>query len=168
MWIWQLLRSAFLSKSKQTNPNMLDNFITTALIIDDSEDEITDLKNFFEERDIWVKHYTPTQLDQMRGAFKNRKIIFLDLQLVDGDSTVTNISRIRKYLRDFIGQNFGTYGIVLWTKHIDEVNDLKNRISQDVEIYTLPLFIVGLDKTKYLRAGNYSTVLIDLEIELSK
>lgn len=147
---------------------MLQNFINSALIIDDAEGEIADLKTFLEQKDIWVKHFTPTQLDQMQGPFKNRKLIFLDLQLVDSDTTVNNISRIRKYLRDFIGNDFGAYGVVLWTKHIEELNGVKEKISLDVGNYATPLFIIGLDKTKYLKAGNYNDVLVDLEQELKK
>lgn len=147
---------------------MIENFINSALIIDDSEPEITALKSFLEQRDIWVKHYTPTQLDQMTGPFKNRKLIFLDLQLVDGDTIVNNIARIRKYLRDFIGLDFGAYGVVLWTKHVEGLQDLRKRVMMDSALYTPPLFLIGLDKTKYLAAGNYDTVLTDLEGELRK
>lgn len=147
---------------------MLENFINSALIIDDAESEVADLKQFLEKKDIWVKHYTPTQLDHMQGPFKNRKLIFFDLQLVDGDPTVNNIAKIRKYLKVFIGKEFGAYGMVLWTKHIDELNAVREKVSQDVDSYAIPLFIIGLDKTKYLRAGNYSSVLTDLEGELRK
>ncbi len=147
---------------------MLENFINSALIIDDEEDEIIALKQFLESKDIWVRHYTPTQLNQMKGPFKNRKLIFLDLQLVDSDSTITNISRIRKYLSEFIGTEFGAYGVVLWTKHTEELNSVREKISKDLDKYAIPLFIIGLDKTKYLKAGNYNSVLTDLEEELKK
>lgn len=147
---------------------MIENFINSAFIIDDSEGEINALKAFLEARDIWVKHYTPEQLEGLDGPFKNRKIVFLDLYLVDQDTLVNNIARIRRYLRKFISHSFGAYGIVLWTKHVEGLEELQKRVAQDAEHYTPPLFIIGLDKTKYLVANNYDTVLADLDAELNK
>ena len=43
---------------------MLEEFITSALIIDDKEEEINKLQKFLESKDIWVKHYTPDNLDE--------------------------------------------------------------------------------------------------------
>jgi len=147
---------------------MIENFINSALIIDDSEGEITALKNFLEEKDIWVKHYKPDQLEGIDGPFKNRKIVFLDLFLVDQDTLVNNIARIRRYLRKFIGASFGSYGIVLWTKHVEGLEELQKRVAQDSAHYTAPLFIIGLDKTKYLGVNSFDTVLADLDNELNK
>jgi hypothetical protein len=147
---------------------MIDNFIDSALIIDDDRNEVKELIQFLEEKDVWVKHYTPEELEKRTTYFKNRKIIFLDLFLDDTDSQTNNIARIRKYLKKYLGNEFGSYGIILWTKHVEHLDEFREKISGDRSVYCLPLFIIGLDKTKYLRQGNYNGILEDLDAELSK
>ncbi len=147
---------------------MIDEFIDSVLIIDDTRAEVEDLERYFVENDIRVNHFTPSELDVKKGVFKNRKLIIIDLFLVDSDSLTNNIARIRKYLNNFIGKDFGNYGVVLWTKHLDNLSDFRDKIKLDNEKYNLPLFIIGLDKTKYLTAGNYNGVINDLEAEILK
>lgn len=146
---------------------MIEDFIDSALIIDDSANEIEELLAFLIRKDIWVKHLTPEEIGN-RGTekFRNRRIIFLDLFLVDSDTQIGNIARIRRILRDTFGKNFGTYGIVLWTKHLEHLNDFRSKIALDEELYMLPLFIVGMDKSKYLAARTFDGVMEDLELEL--
>jgi len=147
---------------------MIEKFIDSVLIIDDSKSEIIELENFFIENDIRVNHFTPVELEGKKGYFKNRKLIIVDLFLVDSDNLTSNIARIRKYFKSYIGKEFGSYGIVLWTKHLDNLNAFRDKIKLDQDSYTLPKFIIGLDKTKYLAAGNYKDVIADLESEISK
>lgn len=147
---------------------MIEKFIDSVLIIDDSKSEIEELEKYFNENDIRVNHYTPDELEKKTGIFKNRKLIIIDLFLVDGDNLANNISRIRKYLKDFIGKEFGNYGVVLWTKHLENLTEFRDKIKLDHDSYNLPLFILGLDKTKYLTAGSYKGVIEDLEKEISK
>jgi len=163
--IKQLLLSVF---RKKKNKSMLQEFITSALIIDDSEKEVEKLKEFLEEKDIWVKHYTPTELDNKTTAFNNRKLIFLDLYLDDSKQSVENIALIRKYFKTIISANFGTYGIVLWTKHSNHFNEFCNKIFNEKNPFTKPLFIVSLDKTKYSKQGNYNGILDELADVLKK
>lgn len=147
---------------------MIEKFIDSVLIIDDSKSEIEELEKYFFENDIRINHYTPDELERKTGVFKNRKLLIIDLFLVDGDNLTGNISTIRKYLKDFIGKEFGNYGVVLWTKHLEHLDAFRGKIKLDQEVYTLPLFIIGLDKTKYLTAGNYNGVIDDLEKKISK
>lgn len=162
-----MLLSVFLKK-KGKSKSMLEEFITSALIIDDSEKEIEKLKEFLEERDIWVKHYTPTELDDKTTAFNNRKLVFLDLYLDDSKKSIENIALIRKYFKTIISTNFGTYGIVLWTKHSNHFNEFCNKIFNEKNPFTKPLFIVSLDKTKYSKQGNYEGILDELADLLEK
>ncbi len=147
---------------------MIEKFIDSVLIIDDSKSEIEELEKYFIENDIRVNHFTPDELDKKNGVFKNRKLLIIDLFLVDQDNLINNISRIRKYLKSFIGKEFGNYGVVLWTKHLENLNDFRDKIKLDQDAYALPQFIIGLDKTKYLAAGSYNGVITDLENEISK
>jgi hypothetical protein len=147
---------------------MIKNFIDSVLLIDDSKSEIEKLESFFKVNDIRVDFYSPTELDSKKDNFKNRKLIIIDLFLVDSDTLVNNIARIRKYFTKFLGKQFGNYGVVLWTKHVESLDEFRDKIKLDKDFYSLPLFIIGLDKTKYIAAGNYDDVIQDLEIEIEK
>lgn len=144
---------------------MITDFIESALVIDDKPEDVSNLISVLEDNGIAVKFYEPHNIKDS-GKLKNRKIIFLDLYL---DKTSTelkgHIATIRKILKEKIGNNFGTYGIVLWSAHTDEIEQLqeKIRIDKDNNAYTPPLFLVGLDKIKYIRNGmNYSTLFSDI------
>ncbi|HTR80184.1 MAG TPA: hypothetical protein VMM58_01055 [Bacteroidota bacterium] len=146
---------------------MIEEFIDSALIIDDSAGEIQELKNLLESHDIWVKHYRPMDLGETK--LRNRKIVFLDLSLDDLKTPVDNISTIiRPMLLKNFGRNFGTYGVVLWTKHFEDVSEFKKRVQKDAGEYSLPLFVVALDKTKYSGRGDYSSVFDDLNEQLKQ
>jgi len=160
--IKQLLRSVF-QKKKNKGMSMLQEFITSALIIDDSEHEIEKLKEYLEDKDIWVKHYTPTELDKKTSPFNNRKLIFLDLYLENQNTLENNIAKIRSYFSTIIGKDFGTYGIVLWTKHTDEAGAFIERIYKTANKYTPPLFVLPLEKNEFLRKGSFEGVLEKLE-----
>ncbi len=132
---------------------MIENFVDSVLIIDDKEDEISELRDLLEGKGIWVRHLTASMLATHEGFLKNRRLIFLDLSLDDSISPKENIARIRKHFVKKIGVNFGVYGIVLWTKHPEEVKEFKMKIQLDVNLYSHPLFIIDLDKNNYLRDG---------------
>lgn len=148
---------------------MLQEFITSALVIDDDFEEVKDLISYLEdEKDIWARYFSPADIESKTTSFNNRKIIFLDLYLDDSRSSTDNIAVIRKYFKSIIGKNFGTYGIVLWTKHTNHFEDFCDKIFQKHNPFTLPLFVIPLDKTKYKRQGNYHGVLEELEEKLEK
>jgi len=146
---------------------MIADFIESALIIDDKPQEVAQLINILEDKGIAVTFFEP---DKIKGSsdLKNRKLIFLDLYL---DPKITdlkgNISKIRKILETKIGKNFGSYGIVLWSAHSEEIDQLQTRINGDKDKYTMPLFIVGLSKTEYVKQNNFSTLFDDINTELS-
>jgi len=143
---------------------MVADFIESALIIDDKPREVIGLKHILEEKGVSVSFYIPSRIEKCTTELKNRKIIFLDLYL---DPNITdlngNISKIRKLLETKIGKSFGSYGIILWSAHTEEIDKLQGKINLDKEKYTLPLFIVGLDKTHYIKASNFSTLFDDID-----
>lgn len=148
---------------------MLQDFITSALIIDDSEKEVEKLKEYLEEKDIWVKHYTPNQIKEMDKSklpFNNRKLIFLDLYLDDKDKLENNIALIRNLFTDILGNEFGTYGIILWTKHAEEFEEFVKRIYKTANKYTVPLFVLHVEKNKYLLKKDFNGILEELEEKL--
>ncbi len=167
-WIRQLLRSAFRQKNKSVKKIMVEEFIDSALIIDDKTTEVEKLLELLEQKDIWVKHHLPEDLIKQTTVFKNRKIIFLDLYVDEAKELVPNIALIRNIFSKVIGKKFGTYGIILWTKHLGEIDEFKKRISNDADQYDLPMFIIGLDKSPYLQSNNYSGVFEEINSKLKE
>jgi len=151
---------------------MIEEFIDSVLIIDDKEEEIKDLKNLLEKKDIWVTYYNPPtekhKIDKITSRFRNRKLLFLDLRIDEAKTTIDNISVIlRPLLKKIISNNFGNYGIVMWTKHESHIIEFKEKIQKDANDYQLPLFVIQMNKSKYL-STTFDNVLNDLETELQK
>lgn len=153
---------------KKKNKNMLQEFITSALVIDDDKSEIDDLVKYLDEKDIWTKYYHPDKIEDIQIPFNNRKLIFLDLYLRNNRSSTDNIALIRKYFKTIIGNDFGTYGIVLWTKHSNHFDEFCEKIYLKGNNFTLPLFVVFMEKNKYLQKGNYEGILDELEGKLNE
>lgn len=142
---------------------MIEQYIDSAIIIDDQENEIANLVTILESKDIWVKHHEPKLLKERTSPLKPCKIIFLDLELERDKTIENNIAIIRKIFSTIIGMNFCNYGIVVWSKHANEIEQLKTRVNNDKSRYTSPLFIVGVDKTKYLKDASYDTLFEDID-----
>ncbi len=147
---------------------MIEEFVDSVLIIDNKFNEVEDLKKVLEERDIWVTYLDPpkekNQIEQISKSFRTRKLIFLDLKIDDTKTVNDNISVIiRPLLKKIVSKNFGSYGIVMWTKHYEDINEFKNKVQNDTDDYRLPLFVVQMDKEKYLRENNFQNILSDLE-----
>jgi hypothetical protein len=173
--IKQSLHSVFQKRNKPIENFMIENFIDSALIIDDKSSEVEALIALLESKQVLTKYYTPKFLQENTITIKNRKLIFLDLYINEDESKSTGqIALIRQIFKKCIGKGFGTYGIVLWTKHLKENGEISpdfkeflDKFKNNNDEYELPLFIVGLDKAKYLTAGNFNDVLSDLDKELS-
>lgn len=145
--------------------SITDN-LKSVLIIDDDYNEVKDLENILNKEGIYSSYYAPEHIDNNQNKIKNHQIFFIDLMLIDGN-TVDNISKIRKILKKICSDSFGSYGLVLWTKHIEDLDVFKDKISKDAEnkVYVTPLFIIGLDKSPYQRNG-YENLWEDLNKKL--
>ncbi len=151
---------------------MIEKFIDSVLIFDDLAEEVTSLQEHLERNDIWVKYFSPTTLLEYPDKLKNRKLIFLDLHInpsLPSSDIKGHISLIRKLFTEKIGKGFGTYGIIMWTAYPEEVFNLKKRMQIDKEEgkYDTPLFIVALDKMKYLKGG-WSDLFTDINSQLEQ
>lgn len=146
---------------------MIEEFIDSALIIDDKKEEVSGLKDLLLNNDILVNLFTP---DEIKGKIiKPRKIVFLDLYISKTTTELRgNISEIRALFKKSIGKNFGAYGVVVWSAHVEQSGELREKMKEDENEYTLPLFIVGLDKNKYIKSGKFDEVFIDLNGEIKK
>lgn len=143
---------------------LIERFIDNALIIDDDSQEVEGLRQVLSDHDIAAEYLSP---EQCHGKLfrRLRQLLFLDLMLDDSKKEIENISTIRKLLRDkFPASLRGTYGIVLWTKHLSNIELFKEKLSNDRKgcKYNTPLFVVGLDKTKYIEHG-FSELFSDLD-----
>ena len=143
---------------------MLTQFVNSAIVIDDKPEEVEGLIDVLNTQDIASQSYTPQDLKDIVFS-KNRKLIFLDFSLDDSKKEVENVASIRSLLRKTLSKDFGIYGVVMWTNHIEHIDLLKDKIQEDKikKTYPTPLFIVGLDKTNYIKVGNFNSLFIDIE-----
>lgn len=176
-------------KPKGRNMNILEECINSAVIVDDQEQEIKELSELLKNNGIYVEQYIydgDIHVDGV-GRRKNRNIIFVDLMLNNNQNQVReNISSVINVLKKLTdGDCHGGYGLVVWTKHQEHVLQLKDALSIarkesneeistedeeeesiDVHLDNPPLFVVGLDKGKYLHIGaqnDYTSLKDDLE-----
>ena len=144
--------------------SLIEEFSESVLIIDDRRDEVEGLIAQLESCDVNVEYRTPDEFESK--TFKRvRRIVFVDLKLDDSKSITDNIATIRKLFKEkFPLSQRGVYGVVLWTKHADDILEFREKISNDRRAckYNTPLFIVGLDKSKYISHG-YGDCLSDLD-----
>ena len=174
--------------------NILEDCINSAIIIDDKYEEVEALEKLLKSLGIYVEYhnYSGDFHVEGEGHLKNRNLIFMDLMLNDDSSKVReNISIFISILSKLTnGKHFGLYGLVVWTKHDEHIDKLKEALSQaalaidetdseeaDEEEVTTgshldnpPLFVIGLSKSKYNmgnRVYNYDSLKDDLGKALS-
>lgn len=141
---------------------MIFNYINRVVVIDDSHQEIEPLLKLFLLKDIDALYLTPQKAKDAR-LIKDRQLLFFDLSMDDSKTIVDNVSSvIRPILKQMLPPQFGAYGLIVWTKHFDDVNIVKEKIQLDKGKYPLPLFILALDKTKYFMANNYDSLFDDI------
>lgn len=144
--------------------------VQTALIVDDKEQEVEGLEKMFVAQNIYYKYYSPAMLDaQGHIQLKNHQLIFIDFSLDDAAEDINNIATIRRYLKKICQNNFGSYGLVVWTKHPEKIDTLRSKLTNDAidKAYITPLFIICSDKTKYLQYG-YDSLFVDLNEQLTQ
>lgn len=182
-----------LNNKELQKMNILEDSINSAIIIDDKYDEVEALEKLLKSLGIYVEYhnYAGNFHVEGEGHLKNRNLIFMDLMLNDNSSQVReNISIFIDILSKLTnGKHFGLYGLVVWTKHDERIDDLKKALSQaalpidesdseetdEEEVTTChldnpPLFVVGLKKSAYNKGGgvfNYDTLKDDLEKQLA-
>lgn len=182
-----------LGNKTKNDMKILEDCITSAIIIDDHYDEVENLDKLLKSLGIYVEfhNYSGDFHIEGEGRLKNRNLIFMDLML-NGNS-----GQLRENISIFIsllgkitnGGFFGAYGLVVWTSHCEYVEELKEALSKAAMIPTTcecsdeeevlieshlenpPLFVIGLGKSKY-NLGNgvykYDSLKEDLEQALSE
>lgn len=168
---------------------MLDRVV----VIDNIEEEITDFVRVLRGYDISVdEHLLTDDYTQLPVYTRNRQLIFIDLMLDEDEShLLTNISRIIAIISRIVGDGFGPYGLVIWTKHTDKINQLMKRfdsvskeqtqqnnndnefgdeISTNISLPNPPLFVIGIDKVQFKSSGkwDFSGLIPILNKEIQK
>lgn len=141
--------------------------IKNVLIIDDNYNEVKGLEEELKKQDIGVLCLNSNQA--LEKELKPKDLLFLDFVL---DNTETEFKTILSaHIRPLLEKHFNKnspYGIVIWSKHNDFCETFFSRIKSDTleGKYIAPLFIVQLDKLKYLEKKDFSGILTDLESKL--
>jgi CheY-like chemotaxis protein len=123
-------------------------------VIDDKKEEVKNLIEHLEKEGIKTIFLEPNE-EESNEHFENfndypGNLIFMDLHLSSsGANNVTHISKIRNILKKLIDKKNISYGLILWTSYPDEVNGLQEKLIEDKNEYTLPLFVFGMDKKEF-------------------
>lgn len=183
----RLLHCVFPKRSKKQNKikeekMLLDSYFDSAIIIDNIEEEGRIIERILNDHEIKTDFILFKPETEITSFKRNRKLIFMDL-ILDEDSShpAKNISMLIRTLGTVTNYpDFGLYGLIVWSKHSENKEELQKRIGKACEIQnekseddeeesivsTLknpPLFILFLDKSKYLKGDNYSILNEDLE-----
>ena len=167
---------------------LFDEFVNSAIVVDNVESELKPLVGLLRKKDIRVDSFLYGK-NRIKTFHRNRQLIFIDMILnEDSRMDAENMSMVIDTLHKLCADDFGLYGLVVWTKHPEKIGDLKARISKaaftkenatgtnadDEEETTQvkiipPLFILALNKNKYIKAGyDYSSLPQDLDVALKK
>ena len=154
---------------------MLDRVI----VLDNIKDEVDDLVNRLQSLDISVDVIIVGDDYTSLPVFThNRQLIFMDLMLDENESNLpTNVSRIIQILNHIIGKGFGPYGLVVWTKHTNKMNEVLRRLTSvsgipsnqnenafsaddeevliESQLNNPPLFVIDIDKIQFKSTGNW-------------
>lgn len=151
-------------EATQKNLLPLTGFLDRVLIFDDDRDDASAISKVLSSNEIACEIYTP---DELNGVtfHKNRQVIFCDLHmwgnLINKPEDIA--AKIRELLENTIAEDFGAYGMVVWTQHEEEVDILTSRLSKDRQSkkYNTPIFVVSLSKLIFKEKG-YSGFIAEL------
>lgn len=163
---------------------LLDTFFDSAIVVDDDKEEGEELVKMLQGHGIHTDFILYRVGEEINSFKRNRKLIFMDLMLNgNGGQVAENMSILITVLGRLCSDpGFGLYGLVVWTKHAEHKNELLRRIAvasfdknpstdttneNELELLTPkinpPLFVLCLNKSKYIKTGDYSTLGEDLE-----
>ena len=171
----------------------IEKMLDRVVVIDNVNEEMEDLVKILQGYDISVDAPSYTEdYTQFPVYTRNRQLIFIDLMLDEDEGHLTtNISRVITILSHIVGEGFGPYGLVLWTKHLDKMNQVLQRfdsasidngevgdsrkegddeIEVKVKLINPPIFVIGIDKVQFKATGvwDFSNLLPILNQEIQK
>lgn len=174
---WHYLSRRIENQKIANNMNIID-VINRAVVIDNKKEEAESLVEALKAADI-LTDYIEIKEDEnktMIPVFKHpRELIFADLLLDENTANIlTNISRIIELIKKIQSEECLFYGIVVWSKHSEHFDKFLKRIGRaftlpsstlaegddeeidtSVKLSNLPLFVICMDKMKYLKDGEW-------------
>jgi len=118
------------------------------VILDDIPDEIENLAKNFKKRGIGYVHYTGELSELPEKPLTGVRFIFVDFKLgIGADTLQSRIKNVTNILNKIISPVNGPYVVVLWTKHIDEINLFKEMMLKSNDI-AKPFAIVDMEKSE--------------------
>ncbi|MBO4923261.1 MAG: hypothetical protein J5382_03955 [Bacteroidales bacterium] len=171
----------------------IERMLDRVVVIDNAREEMEDLVRILRGYDVSVDDPILTDdYTQLPIYTKNRQLIFMDLMLDEDEGHLTtNISRVISILSHIVGEGFGPYGLVLWTKHLEKMNQMLARLDTasnqtssgghdgladeeeimvGVQLPNPPAFVIGIDKVQFKSTGawDFSGLLPILNQEIQK
>lgn len=166
---------------------MLDRVI----VIDNIKEELDPLADMLRSYDIAVDtHVVVDDNSSLPVYTRNRQLIFMDLMFDEDEGhLLTNISRVIQILNHIIGEGFGPFGLVLWTKHTNKMKEVLLRLDKayeatdekqptvdeeeievDISLHNPPLFVIFIDKVQFKMTGkwDFSGLMSILNQEIQK
>lgn len=172
----------------------IEDVINRAVVIDNMEEEGSAIVKALSDADVHTDFILVDDgsIDEKNTFIHPRELIVADLLLNENkNDAITNISRLIGIINKLQPKDSKFYGIIIWTKHKEFAKDFIDRISRavnfgsekqlednegDDEIITQvsltnpPLFILCLDKMKYMENGcwNFHDLLQDINAKLQE
>lgn len=171
----------------------IEEMLDRVIVIDNLKEEMDDLVERLRKFDIAVDAPDYTEdYSQLPVYRHNHQLIFMDLMLDEDESHLTtNISRVIGILNHIVGHDFGPYGLVLWTKHLDKLDQVLTRfesvskivpgtktlqieedevVVEDEPLANPPVFVIGINKVQFKATGvwDFSNVIPIINDELQK
>ena len=115
---------------------LLDSYFDSAIIIDNIEEEGRIIERILNDHEIKTDFILFKPETEITSFKRNRKLIFMDL-ILDEDSShpAKNISMLIRTLETVTNHpDFGLYGLIVWSKHSENKEELQKRIGKACEI----------------------------------
>ena len=171
----------------------IEEMLDRVIVIDNLKEEMVDLVERLQKLDIAVDAPDYTEdYNQLPVYSHDHQLIFMDLMLDEDEGHLTtNISRVIQILNHIVGPGFGPYGLVLWTKHLDKLEQVLTRfdaaskvkheaesqqieedevVIEEIPLPNPPVFVIGIDKVQFKASGewDFSNVIPIINEEIKK
>lgn len=106
----------------------------------------------------------PGEMPEENAKWSDVKLVFLDLHLIEDPNTHAVIRSTASVLGKIIDLDFSSLGIVLWTKHHEDIETFRQALADQYSQFK-PAFILGQEKTKYLLGDSEDLEELEQEIK---
>ncbi len=133
------------------------------IVVDDDFSEVEPLLRGLSRLGIGALYFNGRELPT--APFSGIRLVFLDLHLsAASGGTHGAILETIGVLSQLIPNSKGEIGIICWTKHPDEVNDLNAKLKERWAAFE-PAFVLGLSKADFLKPAEDPFARLTVKIE---